>query len=255
MNKKVPNDFMVLGRALMLTTLLASASATSAKASLIIDPATATGPIGDGAPSALLDNSTLSFDLASPGTTEALPSTLPDAVEPANSNSGEYRFNPPTALNTTPLVFNLNLDPTTGGSVTGYDITGLYVYNYEEDYDNSYYNNRGLETTTLKYSTDGGATYNTYGTLTFSEAPNSASDPGEEIMLTSTLGNVTGVTNLEFVGGSNYGDGSYTGLSELRFIGTAATPEPSSFGMVFVGLSALAALISLRHCRHRSASA
>ena len=244
MNKRTSIDLVLISRAVMLTAFLMSAAATSAKADLIIDPLTATGPTGDYTPTQLIDNSTLTSNLASPGTTETVPATFPDAVEPANSNSGEYRINA-TSL-TAPIVFNLNLDPGTGGNLTGYDISGLYVYNYEEDYDDVYYNGRGVETATLRYSTDGGATYQTYGTLTFSEAPDSASDPGQMITLDSTLGGVTGVTNLELVGGSNYGDGSYTGLSEVRFIGTTATPEPSTYGMVFVGLGALAALVSRR---------
>jgi hypothetical protein len=239
------SNFSLLGRAVLLTTLLGGFMATSAKASLIIDPATASDPDGSdgGTPTQLIDgsldnNTTLNTDLGTPGTTVALPASFPDATISQTIN-GEYRVFGDSPTN--PIVFTLNLDPTTGGNLTGYDISGVYVYNYGENFEGTYYNNRGLGTTTLKYSTDGGATYLTYGTLTFTEAAATASNPGEEITLGSTL---SGVTNLEFSADTSLG-GGYTSLNEVRFIGTAATPEPSTYGMVFVGLGVLA-LVSRR---------
>jgi len=200
---------------------------------LLIDPAsaTATGNLQGSGPTAMIDNSGLSSDLATPGTTISYPTTLPtDSTDYTNS----YRTNNPLAT----ITFNLNTDSSTGGNSAGYNVTGLYVYNYNEGGTAGETGlpaaGRGLASTDLEYSTDGGVTYKDFGTINFTEATGDDSYTGSLINLGTTLNNVT---NIEFNGGPAIDVGSYyAGLGEVRFVGTDAVPEPSTYAMLIAGL-------------------
>ena len=211
------------------------AVAGAASAAILIDPLTVSGRTGVGSPddsvppANLINNSGLSAALGAPGTTVAIPASYP-TVNPAASYT--WRLVATTALPTTnnPLTFNLNLDPGSGGSAQGYNLSGLHVWNYSELWDGAYYNDRGVQTTELQYSTDGGATYLSAGNITLPRASDSSSYTGDDV----SFGPLTSVTNVRFYGGPNYG-GNYIGMHEVRFIGDAV-PEPATLALL--GLAA-----------------
>jgi hypothetical protein len=202
---------------------------------LLIDPASvsATGSTQGSGPTAMIDNSGLSSDLASPGETISYPSTLPTDDTDYSAN---YRTSSPLAT----ITFNLNTDSSSGGNSTGYNVTGLYVYNYNENgisgESGQPSTGRGLASTDLQYSTDGGVTYTDFGTINFTEATGDNSYAGSLINLGTTLNNVT---NIEFNGGPAIAasNGEYlVGLGEVRVVGSAAVPEPSTYAMLSAGL-------------------
>ena len=208
------------------------AVAGAASASVLIDPLTVSGPVGDvGVPTAnLINNSGLATALNSPGTTVAIPASYPTVNTASN---GSWRLFGTNTLPTTnnPLTFNFNLDPGTGGSAQGYDLTGLHVWNYSEFWSGTYYNDRGVQTTELQYSTDGGASYISGGALTLPRAADDSAYNGVDV----SFGPLTSVTNVRFYGGSNFGSGNYIGMHEVRFIGDAV-PEPATLALL--GLAA-----------------
>lgn len=225
--------------ALVLALVALTGSLLNAQTLLIIDPLTAdysgTGVMDKGAPISLINNSGLSSALGSVGTTVAYPTTMPTQD---TDESSIWRLVFTNTLSGT-LTFGLNLDSATGGNAGGYDITGVYLYNYQAGYnpaDNLANAARGLNVIDLKYSTDGGLTYLDYGTVTFPAGTGSSSDQGALVNLSSTL---TGVTNLQFASATNHGDSTFIGADELRFVGYAAVPEPSVYMMILGGVGML----------------
>jgi hypothetical protein len=214
---------------------------SQAHAQLLIDPATVEysgGGVNFPAVN-LINNAGLSSNLSTPGNAIALPTSFP-----AHDNGYSNTFrSQPNELQT--LTFDLNANPATGGNATGYNLTGLYIYAYNESGTGEAGpdTERGLASTDLQYSTDGGMTYTDYGTITFTQATGDPSYTGFQLNLSGTLNQVT---NFEFIGGSAFSsDSYYVGLDAVRAIGTTAVPEPSTM-MLLLGGGLIVLLIGSR---------
>ena len=209
-------------------------------AQLLIDPATVeySGSTNGGAATQLINNSGLITGLGAPGTAISLPASYPTDD---NNYADNFRASVGGGQLAT-LTFDLS---------AAYTITGLYVYNYNEGGTEGETgtsqpaSGRGLASTDLQYSDDGGLTYSDYGTIDFTEATGTDSYTGFQLDLSAPLANVT---NLEFVGGASFlsSEGEYyAGLGEVRFTGsTGAVPEPSTYALLGAGVLVL--LVGLR---------
>ena len=173
----------------------------------LLDPLSASSGVSEYSPGNLLNNSGLSSPLGTNGTvTTADLSAMPTVdVSAISVNVSINAFRQTSATLSSPLVFTL------GGS---YNLSGMYYYNYEEIYQGTYYNGRGIQTVDIQYSTDNGATYTDLGNFTLNEAPQSPYDSGSLLSFGSTI---TNVTNIKFNSATNYGDGGYIGMNEVRF--------------------------------------
>ena len=126
------------------------------------------------------------------------------------------------------------------GSATAtldFDLGGIYtldqafVWNYNWDV----MLNRGTRTLTILVSING-IDYSTVGDYSLTRGTD-AGIPADELALTGSTGRY-----VRFDLKTNYGDSDYIGLSEVRFDGSAAAPEPASALLVLFGLAGGAAL-------------
>ncbi|WP_169334370.1 PEP-CTERM sorting domain-containing protein [Rubritalea marina] len=210
------------------TSLVTLAMASSAYASTIIAPTgvilntsgTVLNPIIDTINGSGFDNG----DELLLETGDAVPGSLPGHYY--IYNTGYRQFNDATAT----IVFDL------GGS---FNVESVILYNYAEAGSSP---NRGINTVDIEFSTDGGLNYTSTQATTFSQGVISGTDVlGENVSLASTVNDVTHVRFSDMVnfGGTN---SNITGFQEIRFVGTAAVPEPSStalLGLAGLGLLAL----------------
>jgi hypothetical protein len=96
---------------------------------------------------------------------------------------------------------------------------------------------RGLQTFDMSFSTNGGISYGatvsaaSLGMANFSE-PTANPLPAQ----TRTFTEQTGVTHIRFSNITNFGDGNFIGLSEIKFEGDLTViPEPSSIALFALG--------------------
>jgi hypothetical protein len=108
-------------------------------------------------------------------------------------------------------------------------LSGLHLWNYNEGGSTS----RGIQTATLTFS-DNGSDFSGPINETFTEADNTATDPGE----TYTLSTPVDAQYVRITVDSNYGD-SYAGISEVRF--TATVPEPASLSLMALACAGMLA--------------
>ena len=136
-----------------------------------------------------------------------------------SSSSGMGGSNPST---TEVLTFNFD---------GAYDLTGIYLWNYNRDGAN---NNRAIRTFSIEFSTDNGGSWTPVATAAslgigdFNQLPGTAGSGAEAyvpVQLESFSSTQSGVTNIRFSGLTTYGSTSYVGLAEVRF---QAIPEPSA---------------------------
>lgn len=251
--KKNPMKMINMKKTMLTLALVTCAGSLLNAQTLIIDPLTDSytpfsgNDFNDQPVSNLLGNAGLSATLATPGTTVTYtPGTLPTDSDNNGTTSGRIVFFSPGPTQTIPgvITFNLNLTSGTGGNAVGYDISGIYLYNYNEKSGTA----RGIQSVDILYSTNGGISYTNFGLVTgFNQAiGNNQNDPGQEVDLGTTL---TGVTNIEFTGGSNFGDPTFIGAEKVRFLGTdtvASVPEPNAYAMMLGGFGVLIALQGMR---------
>jgi hypothetical protein len=118
---------------------------------------------------------------------------------------------------------------------SSYNITQFHLWNYNED--NGYNGTgRGASSADISVSTTGLAGSFTVidSAQALSRADGSGTDPGATVSLAST-----GVRYVQFHLLNNFSNGTgfdnQTGLGEIRFVGTASTPEPASLGVLASG--------------------
>jgi hypothetical protein len=127
-----------------------------------------------------------------------------------------------------------------------YSLTDTHMWNYNETNANGNpYWLRGVQTADVKISTDG-VTYTDLGTKTFLVSPGSPTYTGADYsFLNFKDARYVQFNVLSSFGGTGSGD-NYTGISEIRFVGTL-TPEPGSF--VLCGLGAVGLFFAARRRR------
>jgi hypothetical protein len=149
------------------------------------------------------------------------------------------------------LTFNLNLDPATGGNLTGYNITSIQsIAGWE---------NAGFaaQNFTLYVTTTTDPTFFQIGTTSFDNSsgavfssPSSNVPQSSETTLTDSTGTIaSNVTALEFVYSAPSTSFGGTVVREIEVYGDAAPlPEPSTYALLLGGLGLL-----LARFRRRSA--
>ncbi len=159
-----------------------------------------------------LDSSGLSSAL---NTGDAIPAVLPTHETPGWYNPYQNvagRFNASDAATT--LTFDLG---------AAYELESLVLWNGAEAWAGVYYNNRGLESFTMSFSTDN---------VTFGDAvavdPTIIGEIPDFAAETFAIPNVT-AQYVMFSDLVNGGGGGYAEISEVKFV---AVPEPATFGMV-----------------------
>lgn len=184
---------------------------------------------GEG-PENLNDGSGLSSNL---NTGDAIPGTLP--THGVNSISQQWRVQQPTQSKI--LTFDLVNDDNT---TTAYDITGVFIWNYNESRSGGTEYERGLDEVEILWSDDNRMSWTSLGNFNFDQADGTSTSPGQTINFVST---VPKVTDIEFRPVTNHlgqTTSGIHGIAEVRFAGTAVViPEPSTFGLVAISLIAL----------------
>lgn len=132
-----------------------------------------------------------------------------------------------------------------------YDLTGVRVFNYNENSGNpGLFTGRGVQTTNVLVSQDGTnfTQLNPVGSpITLPRAPGNNGYTGDFFDLVQLTGGPVRARAIQFDILSNYGgDANFYGLSELQFDGTLV-PEPTSLGLL-----ALGGLAALRRRRRAS---
>jgi hypothetical protein len=116
-----------------------------------------------------------------------------------------------------------------------YNLSAAYVWNYGEIFSDLYYNARGAKDISFSFSVDG-VSFSSPAPFSLTRAPNAVTYEGE------ALGFGASPVAAQFVklwALNNYGDGSFTGLGEVRFI---AVPEPTTGVAMLGGLGMLGML-------------
>jgi hypothetical protein len=113
-----------------------------------------------------------------------------------------------------------------------YNLTGIYYWNYNEFTEID----RGIRNVNISTSADG-VNFSTPTLVTLAQSGGSFSDPGASLSLTAL-----NAQYVRFEVISNYGDPDLAGLGEVRFIGTAAIPEPSSYALILGGVACVFSL-------------
>jgi hypothetical protein len=115
-----------------------------------------------------------------------------------------------------------------------YDLIGFHSWNIQQNY-GAASTDRGIQSTDIYGSLDG-ISFSFIANRVLAEAPWLDTYTGEDYALSSS-----NVRFVRFNVISNYGD-SITGLGEMRFVGTASVPEPTTVLMLVIGLGSLAGL-------------
>ncbi len=174
-------------------------------------------------PAHLIDGSGLS-DATLVETGDAIPGTLPTHTNVLND---QWRMNIIDHISNpgnfdVALTFDLDLD-----NSDSYDITGVYLWNYNEGNNLS---ERGLNMVLIQTSTDGtNFTQVGPGEFDFAPAPETSTYAPQFIDFGTTL---SGVSDIRFImqgADSNGGDIRWLGAAEVRF---TAVPEPSSAALL-----------------------
>lgn len=195
----------------------------------VIDPvsATATDNYGSRVPAHTIDGSGLS----GPGPWQ----------EHTSGGSGN------TPLIDASMYLSNGSDPTptiTWNLGSTFSLTGFHVWNYNEGYNGGApgdFTSRGIQVADVQVSNSPTfASFTDLGNMTLARAPGLDTYTGE----TLTFGSAVSGQYVRFVTQSNYGDPGFTGLSEIRFIGT---PEPGS--LVLCSLGAVGLLLAARRRR------
>jgi hypothetical protein len=216
----------------LVPTLLLSAFVAQLSAqSFIVQPIAAAD--GNGAPfdgnnldpAGTINGSGLS-DATIVQTGDAVPVTLP--THAASPFGIQWRNRDGSQADNT-ISFDL------GTGSTSYDITGLYVWNYNEAF-SGFQTQRGFNVLTIEWSSNDGANWSTVGSVdgfAFTEALPQNDNAPQFVSLGSTL---SGATDIRFIPTSNHGDSRYYGLNEVRFV---AVPEPSTIVLMTISIVAL----------------
>lgn len=197
-------------------------TALQVSAAIIIDPVSATANYEQGSSpgSKLVDGSGLS-DATIVETGDAIPALYPTHSTSAGDMWRTLRPADGHPIAGAAVTFDLG-----AGTLTGYDLTGFHLWNYNEFWSGGE-SSRGIQTATIEYSTDDGGNWTSLGNSVFTQATESSAYAGEDYSFGSTL---TGVTDVRFTVVDNWG-GDRVGLSEVRFV---AIPEPASLGLIGV---------------------
>jgi hypothetical protein len=130
-----------------------------------------------------------------------------------------------------------------------FSLTDIHMWNYNEYYGNPSqpFYERGVQTADVQVSKTGLAgSWTDLGVMTFLPATGSTSYSGSDYPLAVNDARYVQFNVLSSFGGIGAGD-NYTGISEIRFVGGAPTPEPASF--VLCGLGAVGLLVAARRRR------
>jgi hypothetical protein len=172
------------------------------------------------------------------------------AVSSVTASSTFYTYNANNLINGNGLSGNLHggnwetkwlLDGVTTGNLT-FDLGGLFkvanttIWNYGPGCCGE---GRSVQDLSISLSTDG-VNYTAFGSFVLTKP---TTDPfgGETLALGDTTARYVRFDIL-----SNYGEQSYTGLSEVKFNGVTAVPEASSLAYSLIGLATAGLLMRRR---------
>jgi hypothetical protein len=198
-----------------LVVVLALALPTITQAQLIISPVAvnASSAFADPSTAAVntINGSGLSFAL---NTGDTIPGTYP-----THSAVNNNIWHTAVGVLTPTITFDLG---------ASYDVTGFHLWNFQQ-FDTTGVS-RGIQTTNILGSSDGISFTTLISNQTFTQATGLSTYTGEDYSLSAA-----NIRYVRFGVLSNYGDVNVTGLSEVRFLGTVAVPEPSSLAMLALG--------------------
>lgn len=250
--KNQPKQPMITKTTSILLALLGTG--LSANAAIIITPTSAVGFAGaqEQIPDRMIDGSGLSAVV-----TTANAGSVTHAV---HNNSGPFTtyLLKDAAINDTDITARtiaLRFDLGSGDNSLGYDITGMYIWNFDQRTTTGDFSNRGIKNTNLGTQGIGGAIggpYTDKGALVnFTQAETDLATATSSQFIDLSALSLTGVQFVQFDINSSYGGTSgnpslpAVGLGEVRFVGTASVvPEPSSVALL--GLGGLALMLRRR---------
>lgn len=212
----------------LLTLASGGLLASSATAAVIINPVSVErsgGTVeGDGVSYGNFDHTIDGSGVADAlliGTGSPIPGTMPSHVVAGTTGNSvqtvSARFSNPAGA-----VVTYDL-----GAV--YDVENLIFWNGTETWNSNYYNDRGVASATIAFSSDG-INFANAATYSFDQVPDGTTPFEPEIEAL----NQSGVRYVQFSELSSFG-GARTGWSEVRFSGIAV-PEPSGILLGLAGL-------------------
>jgi hypothetical protein len=201
----------------------------SSQAAIIVVPTS----VSDSTFDHIIDGSGLASTLA---TGDPVPATYPQhQVGDSSDGATSPRIEAVAGRVQTTSISAMVLD--LGGA---YDLTGMVLWNYSERWNNDYYNDRGSNTFTLEFSTDGGTTFPTSVSLSATRVPDGAAS-GLQYFDSEAIdfADQTGITHVRMTVQSNFG-GNYTGIGEVVFTAVPEHQTSSAILLAFCGLGFLA---------------
>ncbi len=206
--------------AFLASAIVVAGLVGTAQASIIIQPTGATSPTEWVAANRLAVDAVNGNGLSSPLVTgDAVPATYPTH----NTNAGDMFQTSVDLVQTPGQTITFTLDQ-------AYNITGIHMWNYNENGGSGPLPGRGVEVLDVAFSSDGGTTFGAetrFDNLPAASA--AATDAGFDLNYVANNVNAVRFTLIEGIS-----DNRFVGIAEVRFIGTVV-PEPASLGLLAIG--------------------